>query len=131
MTGRYKAYPEYKDSGADCWFDQVPNHWQIKRISYVAQLKSGDSIVSEQIEAVGDYPVYGGNGHRGYTKKFNHDGDYILIGRQGALCGNINYGYGKFWASEHAVVVHPILDINFKWLGETLRAMDLNQYNVL
>ncbi len=67
---------------------------------------------------------------RGYSKNFNHNGDYILIGRQGALCGNINYGYGKFWASEHAVVVHPCLPLSFKWLGETLRAMDLNQYNV-
>ena len=130
MGGRYQAYPEYEESGVDCWFDRVPSHWQIKRISYVALLKSGDSIVSEQIEAEGDYPVYGGNGHRGYTKNFNHDGSYILIGRQGALCGNINYGYGKFWASEHAVVVHPTLDMNFKWFGETLRAMDLNQYNV-
>jgi type I restriction enzyme S subunit len=129
-TGKYQAYPEYKVAGDDCWFDQVPTHWKIKRISYVALLKSGDSIVSEQIEAKGDYPVFGGNGHRGYTNHFNHEGSYILVGRQGALCGNINYGYGRFWASEHAVVVHPTLDVNIKWFGETLRAMDLNQYNV-
>jgi type I restriction enzyme S subunit len=129
-AGKYAAYPEYNMAGADCWFEEVPSHWEIKRISYIALLKSGDSIVSEQIEVEGDYPVFGGNGHRGYTKSFNHDGSYILIGRQGALCGNINYGYGKFWASEHAVVVHPTLDVNFKWFGETLRAMNLNQYNI-
>ncbi|MDQ9090329.1 restriction endonuclease subunit S [Pseudoalteromonas haloplanktis] len=128
-AGKYQAYPEYKDSGVE-WLGKVPEHWEVKRISYFALLKSGDSIVSEQIEVEGDYPVYGGNGHRGYTNRFNHDGRFILIGRQGALCGNINYGYGKFWASEHAVVVHPTLDVNIKWFGETLRAMDLNQYNV-
>ncbi len=126
---KYQAYPEYKDSGVE-WLGEVPKHWGLKRISYIAILKSGDGIDSEQIEDNGNYPVYGGNGLRGYTENFNHDGHYILIGRQGALCGNINYGYGKFWASEHAVVVHPSLQLSFKWLGETLRAMDLNQYNV-
>ncbi len=118
-----------KDSGVE-WLGEVPEYWDIKRISYVSQLRSGDAIVSDQIEAEGDYPVYGGNGLRGYCPNFNLDGNFILIGRQGALCGNINYGSGRFWASEHAVVVYPSLDLDVKWFGETLRAMNLNQYNV-
>jgi type I restriction enzyme S subunit len=126
---RYKAYPEYKDSGVD-WIKDIPSNWQVKRISYIASLRSGDAIVAEQIEVEGDFPVYGGNGLRGYTANYNHEGEFILIGRQGALCGNVNYGAGKFWASEHAVVVHPYLAIVTKWFGETLRAMNLNQYNV-
>tara|TARA_B110001469_G_scaffold106472_1_gene106302 strand:+ start:282 stop:1685 length:1404 start_codon:yes stop_codon:yes gene_type:complete len=28
MAGRYKAYPEYKDSGSP-WFGQIPNHWNV------------------------------------------------------------------------------------------------------
>ncbi|AZN36507.1 restriction endonuclease subunit S [Iodobacter ciconiae] len=126
---RYKAYAEYKDSGTD-WFDSVPAHWDVKRISYFAKMRSGDLIISDQIEAEGECPVYGGNGLRGFTTDFNLNGHYVLIGRQGALCGNINYGRGKFWASEHAIVVYPLVDVNLKWLGETLRAMNLNQYNV-
>ena len=130
MEGKYQAYSEYTEVDDDCWIDRIPSHWSLKRISYIALLKSGDSIVSEKIEAEGDYPVYGGNGHRGYSKDYNHDGSYILIGRQGALCGNVNYGFGKFWASEHAVVVYPSVDVDLKWFGETLRAMNLNQYNI-
>ena len=118
-----------KDSGIE-WLGKIPAHWEVKKISHIALLQSGDAIVSEQIETVGDYPVFGGNGLRGYTNNYNHEGFYILIGRQGALCGNINYGEGKFWASEHAVVVHPMKSFNTIYFGETLRAMNLNQYNV-
>jgi type I restriction enzyme S subunit len=45
------------------------------------------------------------------------------------LCGNINYANGKFWATEHAVVCYPKKDFVTKWLGELLRAMNLNQYS--
>ncbi|CAN2041267.1 type I restriction enzyme, S subunit [Candidatus Magnetomoraceae bacterium gMMP-15] len=118
-----------RDSGVE-WLGEVPEHWDIMKISHFAILKSGDGIISEQIKVVGEYPVFGGNGLRGYFNEFNHDGNYVLIGRQGALCGNINFGEGKFWASEHAIVVYPQKKIHYKWLGETLRSMNLNQYSI-
>jgi type I restriction enzyme S subunit len=68
-------------------------------------------------------------GVRGYTSSYTHEGEYPLIGRQGALCGNINYASGKFWASEHAVVVHVRDGHVVRWLGELLRSMNLNQYS--
>ena len=46
---------------------------------------------ADQTDTAGDYPVYVGNGLRGYTSDYNHDGEFALIGRQGALCGNMNY----------------------------------------
>jgi type I restriction enzyme S subunit len=96
----------------------------------VARLQSGESITSERISEAGDYPVYGGNGLRGYTSSFTHEGRFVLVGRQGALCGNVNYSSGTFWASEHAVVATPVKSVNTTWLGELLRAMNLNQYSV-
>jgi type I restriction enzyme, S subunit len=108
----------------------VPAHWEIVPIKRIANLKSGDSINSDSIEEAGDFPVFGGNGLRGYTTSYTHEGTYALIGRQGALCGNINYACGKFWASEHAVVVSPIQLVETRWLGEMLRAMNLNQYSI-
>lgn len=124
-----EPHTRFKDSGIE-WLGQVPEGWVIKRLSYMALLKSGEGITSEQIAEGGDYPVYGGNGLRGHFSSHTHEGTYILIGRQGALCGNINYAYGKFWASEHAVVVNPLNSFEVKWLGELLRAMNLNQYSV-
>ncbi len=118
-----------KDSGIE-WLGEIPEHWEVKKIKYVAELKSGDGIKSEQIKPIAEYPVYGGHGLRGYFDDYTHDGDYVLIGRQGALCGNIKYTSGKIWASEHAVVVTISDNVNLIWIGELLRAMNLNQYSV-
>lgn len=103
-------------------------HWRRVKLKYLAALKSGDAIDGKDIKDEGDHPVYGGNGLRGYTNRFTHEGERVLIGRQGKLCGNINYAKGKFWATEHAIVVTPKQDFNVTWLGEALRAMNLNQY---
>lgn len=106
----------------------LPNGWVMLRIKDVANLQSGDFIAAERIEPTGDFPVYGGNGLRGYTDRFTRSGMFALIGRQGALCGNVNYAEGKFWATEHAVVVRHKRKIVTRWLGEMLRCMNLNQY---
>jgi type I restriction enzyme S subunit len=125
----FPKYEKYKDSGVN-WMGAVPAHWAVTALKRVAALRSGDPITSEAIAEEGAYPVFGGNGERGYTDRFTHDGDFALIGRQGALCGNVNYATGKFWASEHAVVVSPRKPVTTRWIGELLRAMNLNQYSV-
>lgn len=112
------------------WLGDVPEHWEVKKLKYVANLRSGDTITSELIAEEGAYPVYGGNGLRGYTTDYTHEGNYVLIGRQGALCGNINYAFGKFWASEHAIVATILDNSEFVWLGEFLKMMNLNQYSL-
>jgi type I restriction enzyme S subunit len=124
-----EPHTSFKQSDVE-WLGEVPAAWNVKRLSYLALLKSGEGITSEQIAEGGDFPVYGGNGLRGFYSAYTHDGFYALIGRQGALCGNVNYASGKFWASEHAIVVIPLVTFESKWLGELLRAMNLNQYSV-
>ena len=118
-----------KESGIE-WLGEIPEHWEVKKLKYVAHLRSGTNIVSDQIKEINEYPVFGGNGLRGYFSEFTHEGDLVLIGRQGAYCGNIKYGKGKFWASEHAVVVMPIFEYEMIYLGELLRSMNLNKYSV-
>ena len=113
----------------DCdWCPNIPNDWKQVRLKDIAILKSGDSFTADELsDDEENYPVYGGNGLRGYTEKYNKDGDYVLIGRQGALCGNINYAHGKFFATEHALVVNTYKKLNTTWLGETLRCADYNR----
>ena len=59
---------------------------------------------------------------------YNREGDFPIIGRQGALCGNINIAKGKFYATEHAVVVERYCDVDFMWAYYTLTTLKLNQY---
>lgn len=116
-----------KETGIS-WAPYIPDNWNVVRIKDIARLQSGEGITSDNIDNMGDYPVFGGNGLRGYTDTYTNEGNYVLIGRQGALCGNINYASGKFYASEHAVVVYlRDKDENTTWLGETLRAANLNR----
>jgi type I restriction enzyme, S subunit len=119
----------FKPSGLN-WLGDIPQHWKIKKLGYLASLKSGETITADTIARQGTYPVYGGNGLRGYTDSFTHSGNYVLIGRQGALCGNINYAQGEFWASEHAIVATPLEEYDYRWLGALLLAMNLNQYSL-
>jgi type I restriction enzyme S subunit len=74
-------------------------------------MKSGEGITSASIDQFSEYPCYGGDGLRGFTTRFTHDGRYALIGRQGALCGNVLGVEGKLFASEHAIVVTLPLEL--------------------
>jgi type I restriction enzyme, S subunit len=74
------------------------------------------------------YPCFGGNGIRGYVESSSHDGSFLIIGRQGALCGNIQRARGAFYATEHAVVVTTENDVNPEWAFHMLTQMNLNQY---
>lgn len=102
-----------------------------KKLGEVCEMKAGKFVSAYDIKSEkedGLYPCYGGNGLRGFTKTYTHEGNYSLIGRQGALCGNINKAFGKFYATEHAVVVTPKLDINNEWLFFQLVKLNLNQH---
>lgn len=102
-----------------------------KRLDEVCELKAGDFVkvgdISKKMQT-DLFPCYGGNGLRGYVKTFTHEGKYSLVGRQGALCGNVHLVEGKFHATEHALVATPMSDIDPIWLFHKLISMNLNQY---
>ena len=93
------------------------------------EFRSGDFINASDIYRSGDYPVYGGNGLRGYTNTYNHDGEYALIGRQGALCGNMKYFSGRAYFTEHAVAVKANKANVTSFLYHLFGTMNLGQYS--
>ena len=104
--------------------------WEQRKLGELSsEFQSGDFISAEEILGSGPYPVYGGNGLRGYAKQYNHDGFYALIGRQGALCGNVNTAVGKAYFTEHAVAVKANFLHDTRFLAHLLGCMDLGRYS--
>ena len=125
-----KMFPQNGEKVPEIRFSGFTDDWEQRKLGDVAQeFKSGTSLKADEIDITGDYPVYGGNGLRGYTSTYNHDGEYALIGRQGALCGNMNYSVGKAYFTEHAVVVKADENNDTMFLYYMLDTMNLGQYS--
>ncbi len=103
-----------------------------KTLGEVCGMKAGKQISADDISSLRSedniYPCIGGNGTRGYVNSFSHNGKFSIIGRQGALCGNICFAEGKFYATEHAVVVEHGEHFIARFLFHLLLLMNLNQY---
>ena len=111
-------------------FKGFTDTWEQRKLGDMCdEFQSGKSIKASDITDSGEYAVYGGNGFRGYTDTYNHDGDYALIGRQGALCGNMNFSSGKAYFTEHAIAVHGNADNDTLFLYYLLDLMNLGQYS--
>ena len=111
---------------------ELPKGWVWTTVGELFTLQAGKNITSNNISPTQNaeykYPCFGGNGIRGYVASSNRSGNYPIIGRQGALCGNVNLANGEFYATEHAVVVDYYCETDFMWCYYTLEALNLNQY---
>lgn len=105
-----------------------------KRLDELFWLKAGittpPSDILSYMNSSHKYLCYGGNGVRGYVKYFSYSGIFPLIGRQGALCGNAQLAQGDFHATEHAILVKPLVEyIDVIWSYYALRALNLFRYH--
>ena len=134
LEARRKQYEYYRDQLLS--FKHLSaggkNKVEWKTLGEVFSMKAGVHINANEISDFQTegypYPCYGGNGIRGYVMHSNQIGPSAIIGRQGALCGNVKYTDGLYYATEHAVVVKPKEEVNIKWAFYKLQQMNLNQY---
>lgn len=118
-----------KNSGVE-WIGDIPEHWEVKKLKHFGVIKSGDSVINSNLTDEGLYEVYGGNGFMGFYNKFNIDKESIIIGRVGALCGNVRYIKEKKWITDNALIFK--LNSKFKdyeYLALVLEAGNLNRLN--
>ena len=111
---------------------EVPQGWEWCRLKHICSMQAGKNISASKIfldkSDSHPYRCVGGNGLRGYTESFNTHGHYSIVGRQGALCGCVNIEQGKFYATEHAVVVDTYGILSPLFMYYFLTALNLNKY---
>lgn len=137
LITKYKELLNDYDNLAKSIFNEMfgdPQNFQSNNsitLGKACSLKAGKGIKASELikeNKGGLYPCYGGNGIRGYINKCSNNEDSPIIGRQGALCGNVNFAKGKFYATEHAVVVTPKIKLNKIWLYYILTYLNLNRF---
>lgn len=106
--------------------------WKKKLLGDICKINSGKTIKANEIHTAPNkelVPCYGGNGIRGYVKNVSHDGIFPIVGRVGALCGNVHLANGRFYATEHALVF-TLKDNSAEphFLAQLLKAKKLGQY---
>ena len=111
---------------------EIPKGWEWCRLKHMCSMQAGKNISASEIydkkSVLHPYRCVGGNGLRGFTNTFNAEGHFAIIGRQGALCGCLNIESGKFYATEHAVVVNGFGIIPSLFIYYFFTALNLNQY---
>lgn len=105
------------------WIGEIPKHWEVKKIKYIFTSFDNKRVplsadergkMSQRI-----YDYYGASGIIDKVESYIFDGDYLLIGEDGAnlLDRNSDLVFkasGKFWVNNHAHILQPIKnDIDF------------------
>ncbi|MBR3492076.1 MAG: restriction endonuclease subunit S [Bacteroidales bacterium] len=113
----------------DMFGDPVENEkgWEVKKFKDCFKLSSGKGLTAKAI-VHGNYPVYGGNGIVGYHCDYNIDGDNIIIGRVGALCGNVRNVLGKAFITDNAFILTKHVNSMNVFVLYLLRLHNLRQY---
>ena len=128
---KFLATGEVKCIDDEIPFD-IPQGWEWCRLKHMCSMQAGKNISASEIydekSVLHPYRCVGGNGLRGFTNTFNAEGHFAIIGRQGALCGCLNIESGKFYATEHAVVVNGFGIISSLFIYYFFTALNLNQY---
>ena len=90
--------------------------------------------VKENDRKKGKYPYYGASGIIDYVNDYIFDGEYILLGEDGAnilfrstpLVFKVN---GKVWINNHAHVMQPKINYNIDFLLNYLENLSYEKYN--
>ena len=119
---------EMKDSGIDK-FPMIRSNWNTSKLKYIASIRSGSALPTNNIKEDALYEVYGGNGCMGKADEYNTESPAIIIGRVGALCGNVHLIKTKKWVTDNALILNIKRDVTYEYLYYYLTAYDLNTLN--
>tara|TARA_Y100001968_G_scaffold277367_1_gene272174 strand:- start:3768 stop:4934 length:1167 start_codon:yes stop_codon:yes gene_type:complete len=106
----------------------LPDGWEWKRIEDIFTITSGKNLTKKDMHDEGEFPVYGGNGIAGRYNDFNLSGSNIIIGRVGALCGNVRLVNSDIWVTDNAFFIKEYkVDILKEYLAKVLSKLNLGE----
>lgn len=122
--------PPFKPSGIE-WLGDIPKHWDVMALKWRSRCRSGDAIatddVNPELTPERGVPVIGGNGVMGYCDSSNCEHPVLVIGRVGALCGNVHFIKPPAWITDNALVMcTDAATFSQKYLAAVLRTRNLN-----
>jgi len=123
--------PPFKPSGIE-WLGDIPKHWDVMALKWRSRCRSGDAIatddVNPELTPERGVPVIGGNGVMGYCDSSNCEHPVLVIGRVGALCGNVHFIKPPAWITDNALVMcTDAATFSQKYLAAVLRTRNLNE----
>lgn len=108
---RYKAYPEYKESGV-IGLDRLPFDWSVKKVKHIFNIGRGRVISQEELIDDGEFPVYSSqtanDGCLGFISTFDFDCDQLTWTTDGANAGTIFLRGGKHNCTNVCGTLQPI-----------------------
>ncbi|BBE49080.1 hypothetical protein RE2895_60110 (plasmid) [Rhodococcus erythropolis] len=120
---------EMIDSGVE-WIGAIPRKWRVTKLAWHSSCRSGEALIPESVEKEVDethfVPVVGGNGVMGYSKLSNVSSDVIVVGRVGALCGNVHQVSSPAWITDNALVLQVRETYQSEFLAAVLSVRNLN-----
>jgi type I restriction enzyme, S subunit len=121
---------QMKDSG-EPMLGPVPIDWDVAPLRRILDCSSGDFIGTNDFELDGtehcSIPVVGGNGVLGFTDRANSPPGTLVIGRVGALCGNIHLVNGPCWVTDNALKVAWRKPVHPPFMKRLLDVIGLNR----
>jgi type I restriction enzyme S subunit len=107
-------------------FEELPDGWVWASGEDLFAWSSGDFLPKKKQEK-GPYPIYGGNGITGYHSEYLVDHPTLVIGRVGALCGNVYITSDKAWITDNAIYASYVpTKLNLQYVKMVFTQSNLN-----
>lgn len=147
---KYKAYPEYKDSGVE-WLGEIPEHWKMSKVRYCFSFDKGLTITKENLQDEGIPCLNYGEIHSKYGFEINpsihslkcvdksylndniksliYKGDIIFADTSEDIIGSGNFSQlvseDITFAGYHTIISRPINRENYRYLAYILDSQEL------
>jgi type I restriction enzyme S subunit len=101
----------FPDSFEDSELGEIPKGWEVVTFEELTEAKQGKYIPKNDMSDIQTnehiYPVWGGNGIRGYSSTYMYEEPVVVLTCRGSNCGRIDLTESPAWISNIAFACSP------------------------